>query len=91
MESQETVALIGPWRAHVKKSPKVKPSWTRWLLLAPGASVDWLCLGPEGSGVASRLQSLVPSQALSPEVFLELEHPGETLTRSWQNSVFPGD
>lgn len=64
MESQETVALIGPWRAHVKKSPKVKPSWTRWLLLAPGASVDWLCLGPEGSGVASRLQSLVPSQAL---------------------------
>lgn len=56
MESQEIVALIRPWRAHVKKSPKVK------CLLVPGASVDWLCLGPEGSGVASRLQSLVPSQ-----------------------------
>ena len=57
----------------MRKSPKVKSSWTRWLPLAPAASVVWLCLGPEGSGVASRLhrQSLVPS----PEVFLEFEHP----------------
>lgn len=64
MESQETVALIGPWRAHVRNSPKVKSSWSRWLLLDPGTSVDLLCLGSEG--VASRLhgQSLVPRQEL---------------------------